>query len=119
VFNPVRNTGIGYTLTLHKIPKCFNNCSGHGKCSEDGVCECEGKYAGGDCSVEQHDDDNKKKKHSGGGFTSWLFGVVMGGVGVMVAIWYQGGLPPWMPLREDRTYMNLGLYQELSDVEGI
>jgi hypothetical protein len=124
VFNPVRNTGIGYNLTLHKIPKCFNNCCGHGECSEDGVCLCDGNYAGGDCSVEiQSGGDDEKKKHSGRGggstFMSWLFGVVMGGVGVMMVIWYEGGLPSWMPLRQDRRYMNLGLYQELSDVEGI
>lgn len=33
-------------------PKCPNNCSDHGVCSADGICECEDGFLGQDCSKE-------------------------------------------------------------------
>lgn len=44
---------IGYTLTAVKIAHCLNDCSGHGQCDSNGTCQCDGSWAGGDCSVNK------------------------------------------------------------------
>ncbi len=44
---------IGYKLTAVKLAHCLNDCSGHGSCDDNGTCLCNGKWAGGDCSVNQ------------------------------------------------------------------
>ena len=43
---------IAYNLTATKQGHCLNGCSAHGACTEDGVCQCTGNWAGGDCSVD-------------------------------------------------------------------
>uniref|UniRef100_A0A1D1ZTQ2 EGF-like domain-containing protein n=1 Tax=Auxenochlorella protothecoides TaxID=3075 RepID=A0A1D1ZTQ2_AUXPR len=51
VYNPLRGFQVGFSLTLERQGHCLNGCSGHGKCSEEGVCRCEPDWQGGDCSV--------------------------------------------------------------------
>lgn len=49
VYNPMRVNSVGYTLTIRKEGRCLNNCTGedHGRCNEDGVCECAVSVRGG------------------------------------------------------------------------
>jgi hypothetical protein len=51
VYNPTRLHAISYELMITKVGRCLNNCSSHGICSDDGVCECRADWAGGDCSI--------------------------------------------------------------------
>ena len=51
MYNPMRAYQMAFNLTVSKHATCLNNCSSHGKCSEDGVCVCTGNWQGGDCSV--------------------------------------------------------------------
>ena len=115
VFNPMRTIDVGYTLVVKKIGHCLNHCSDHGQCNADGRCECQANWAGGDCSV---DVSGGGGRHGHSIFASWFFGALVGACSVLGSIWYRGGVPPWMPLRT-RRFTGLGLYQELSDVEGI
>lgn len=56
IYNPMLVHQIGYNLTAVKVAHCLNNCSGHGQCDSNGVCQCEGNWAGGDCSVNKDGD---------------------------------------------------------------
>ena len=56
IYNPMLVYQIGYNLTAVKVAHCLNNCSGHGQCDSNGVCQCEGNWAGGDCSVNKDGD---------------------------------------------------------------
>ncbi|DBB04188.1 hypothetical protein WJX77_010421 [Trebouxia sp. C0004] len=53
IYNPMRLYQIGYKLTAVKLAHCLNDCSGHGSCDDDGTCQCNSNWAGGDCSVNQ------------------------------------------------------------------
>ena len=52
IYNPLRWAGMAYNLTASKAGTCLNSCSGHGRCTSNGVCICEGPWSGGDCSVD-------------------------------------------------------------------
>ena len=56
IYNPMLVHQIGYNLTAFKVAHCLNNCSGHGQCDSNGVCQCDGNWAGGDCSVNKDGD---------------------------------------------------------------
>lgn len=42
-------TNCSFTIELHQLKTCPNNCSGNGECV-DGECVCDSKYASKDCS---------------------------------------------------------------------
>lgn len=121
--NPLSNIPLNYTLTVEKIGKCLNNCSGKGECSDDGVCVCDTNWAGGDCSVEI----------SGGGggggtsvhhhpFLSFIGSLFLVAIGAAAAFGYvtYRGIPRWLPMNMNRySGSGLGLYQELHEHEGI
>ena len=52
IYNPMRIYKLGYTIKLSKQANCLNDCSGHGDCTEDGICNCHDNWAGGDCSIQ-------------------------------------------------------------------
>ena len=52
MYNPMRIYQIAYNLTAIRHGHCLNDCSGHGECSDDGICSCAGTWSGGDCSVD-------------------------------------------------------------------
>ncbi|KAL4552247.1 hypothetical protein Ndes2526B_g06472 [Nannochloris sp. 'desiccata'] len=121
--NPLSNIALNYTLTVEKIGRCLNDCSGKGECSDDGVCQCEDDWAGGDCSVE---------KSGGGGtggttvhhhrfrsFISSLFLMAIGAAATFGYVSYRG-IPRWLPMNMNGySGSGLGLYQELHEHEGI
>eukprot|EP00955_Chlamydomonas_euryale_P013849 149620-Chlamydomonas_euryale.AAC.1 len=44
---------IGYSLAVATSADCINACSGHGDCSDDGVCACKVRVAVGlGCGVQ-------------------------------------------------------------------
>ncbi len=53
IYNPMRLYQIGYQLTAVKLGNCLNDCSNHGLCNSDGLCDCSDNWIGGDCSVNQ------------------------------------------------------------------
>ena len=56
IHNPMLVHQISYNLTAVKVAHCLNKCSGHGQCDDNGVCQCQGNWAGGDCSVNKDGD---------------------------------------------------------------
>lgn len=63
VYNPMLVYQIGYNLTALRIAHCLNNCNGHGQCDSSGTCQCEGNWAGGDCSVNKDGDCQVSARH--------------------------------------------------------
>lgn len=43
------NGTLSVTIDLKQM--CPNNCSGHGSCTNQGVCECDKNFEGSDCSL--------------------------------------------------------------------
>eukprot|EP01023_Acetabularia_acetabulum_P038452 TRINITY_DN36856_c0_g1_i2.p4 TRINITY_DN36856_c0_g1~~TRINITY_DN36856_c0_g1_i2.p4 ORF type:complete len:131 (-),score=42.57 TRINITY_DN36856_c0_g1_i2:141-533(-) len=44
---------VGSTTSALSDDKCPNQCSGHGACTDSGVCMCEGDFRGEDCSCTE------------------------------------------------------------------
>jgi hypothetical protein len=122
--NPLQNIALNYTLTVEKVGRCLNRCSGQGTCSDDGVCECENNWAGGDCSVEKPSGGGgggKGDRH--GGFVRFLGSLFLIAIGAASAFGYISyrGIPRWLPMNINSgcSASGLGLYQELHEHEGI
>jgi len=119
VYNPLPSLPLNYTLSVEKVGRCLNECSGHGDCSSDGLCECSTGWGGGDCSVELPG-GSKRKSHHGLflGFISVLFWMAVGAAAAFGYVSFQG-IPRWLPLRfQGAGFAGLGIYQELTENEG-
>ncbi len=113
--NPLSNVPLNFTLTVEKIGRCLNNCSGKGECSDDGVCECEDDWAGGDCSVQKSSGGHHEFRN----FLAFLFDLAVGAGTAFAYVSYRG-VPRWLPMHTNGySGSGLGLYQELHETEGI
>ena len=118
VYNPLPSLPLNYTVTIDKVGRCLNGCSGNGACSNDGLCECNKSWAGGDCSVQQSGSP-APPHHSGFLFLiSTLFWMAVGGAAAFGYVAVRG-IPRWLPLRYGAGFGGLGIYQELTEHEGI
>lgn len=116
IHSPLPNMPLNYTLTIDKVGRCLNNCSGHGACDGDGICQCSNGRLGGDCSV-----DTAKANHP---WRHLFYSIFLMAVGVAFALAYVSfyGMPAWVPIRRGTFHFpgsGIGLYQELSEHEGI
>lgn len=89
--------------------------------SRTSVCllECACPEGGGPCEVSRACSHRAElhPSHHGPTLLGLLLGALLGGGGLAGFI-YARGIPPWFPLR--RTGFGVGgLYQELSDAEGL
>ncbi|XP_053387563.1 uncharacterized protein LOC123542645 isoform X2 [Mercenaria mercenaria] len=50
--NPVFAANNSESVKSFLSQTCLNNCSGHGECSETGLCTCEGIFRGPDCGID-------------------------------------------------------------------
>lgn len=41
MYNPGGLWEVAYNLTVRRQAWCLNDCSGHGSCSDDGLCDCQ------------------------------------------------------------------------------
>jgi hypothetical protein len=108
---------LNFSLSIDKLGKCLNDCSDKGTCSGDGVCQCQDGWAGGDCSVDLSSIKPRGSHHHFfGSLLGVLFWLAVGGGSVLLYV-SRKGIPAWMPLQNPNY--GLGIYQELTENEGI
>lgn len=129
VHNPLPSIPLNYSLTIEKIGRCLNDCfnsSGQGGCSEDGVCKCAEGWVGGDCSVRQGGAPPSPPHHHHP--LLHLFGLLFWmafGAGLSMAYAVNYGIPLFVhriatSIRNRNQHSDtVGLYQELTDAEGV
>lgn len=119
VYNPMPSIPLNYTLAVVKVGRCLNDCSGNGECSSDGACQCHEGWLGGDCSVNQSGGGGKPAhRHGFATFMSSIFLMAVGAVAAFAYVSFQG-IPRWLPLHNGAGFGGIGMYQELTEHEGI